>query len=375
MNVFVFRPTGLAGEWKSLINQLSSVQGRKIIEFDDSIQSPCVIPASDSGAPWPMRDVTWAGFGPRTGSPRSVVRILNGTTFSDLRMIGGQITIENEAVDRSPISDFGDGLNHVQIGLRDDGGNPHLVNHGKAPLFDLADKQGLFFLQNCLFGISNKLAISSSPLVRVRGPGSLILNLLGLNQTGPNVVRGENGASVVFNAISAGAQVASDQSEAGGGLQFGGVGRIQRKILPLPPRPPATEPIGKAEGFNIPNVLLRFNGIREIIQVLPKIKGAPQVQDQESFSIGLTDTPLYTGGQEIIIAEVVGGRKLLIRAADGDSIDGYTGLVSIPGRSTRTLVSDGESTWITTSRGRPRPSIFPPFPLPLPSPDFDEFSF
>jgi hypothetical protein len=56
-----------------------------------------------------MKDVMWAGFGPRQGVPRTTVAILSGAEFTDLRMIGGQITIVNEAKNSapSPVSDFG----------------------------------------------------------------------------------------------------------------------------------------------------------------------------------------------------------------------------------------------------------------------------
>lgn len=71
---------------------MSGVEGRKILEFDDSVVTPCQIPAGN----WPMKDVMWAGFGPRQGQPRTNVAILSGAEFTDLRKIGGQITIVNQ---------------------------------------------------------------------------------------------------------------------------------------------------------------------------------------------------------------------------------------------------------------------------------------
>jgi len=64
-----------------------------MIEFDDSL-APCDIPAGT----WPMKDVMWAGFGPRQGKPRPIVNILSGAQFTNLRMIGGQITIVNKVM-------------------------------------------------------------------------------------------------------------------------------------------------------------------------------------------------------------------------------------------------------------------------------------
>jgi hypothetical protein len=96
--LFVFRPGGMPGDnvftdWLSLMNAMSVVDGRKILEFDDSVTSPCKIPPGQ----WTMKDVMWAGFGPRPGVPRTTVAILRGAEFTDLRMIGRQITIVNLA--------------------------------------------------------------------------------------------------------------------------------------------------------------------------------------------------------------------------------------------------------------------------------------
>jgi integrase len=35
----------------------------RVLEFDDSIVTPCEIPPGN----WPMKDVVWAGLGPRQG--------------------------------------------------------------------------------------------------------------------------------------------------------------------------------------------------------------------------------------------------------------------------------------------------------------------
>ena len=129
---FVFRPGGnqkdnVYTDWSKLVTKLNSVEGRKILEFDDSLSSPCVIPPGT----WNMSDVMWAGFGPRGGVTRShvVISDVNGpVVLLGLRMIGGQITLENRADGTSPISDFIDGSNHVHIGMRDDCGNTQIFN-------------------------------------------------------------------------------------------------------------------------------------------------------------------------------------------------------------------------------------------------------
>ena len=49
MAVFVFRPGGVQQDnvftnWETLVDAMKTVEGRKILEFDDSLVSPCVIP-------------------------------------------------------------------------------------------------------------------------------------------------------------------------------------------------------------------------------------------------------------------------------------------------------------------------------------------
>jgi hypothetical protein len=348
-NVFVFRPGGIQWsnvftDWALLISAMSCVQGRKILEFDDSVATPCEIPAGT----WPMKDVMWAGFGPRPGVWRTVVAIQSGAEFTDLRMIGGQITIVNQAANPapSPVSDFSNNRDHVQIGLRDDCGNAQLVNQFDVPLFNLGANPALFFIQNCLFGMPLNLSIpplnipAPKPLIRHSGHSVLTLNLLGQNQTGPNVVLSQDGATVVFGAISSAAQVAVDQTSitTGGSYSFGPQGQIQRLVIPPPPAQPATV----SQVFSTPNVLVRCDGHSEFIQDLPAIKTG-------FFVGGNSNVPLYTGGQEVVVAEVAGGPKLKVRPTSGDTIDGSADPVPLGKHGSRTFVSDGVSNWITIS--------------------------
>jgi len=348
MNVFVFRPGGVQAQnvfndWQALMTAMIGVEGRKTLEFDDSLLPPvnrhCDIPAGT----WPMKDVMWAGFGPRPGVVRTTVHILSGAVFTNFRMIAGQITIVNKVLQAEggipPVSDF-TSPDQVHIGIRDDSGASQIVNEGDVPLFDVGSESPFFFVQNCVFGMPRPGIVPISPLIRHTGAQSrLSINLLGLNQTGPRLVLSEAGASVLFGAISNAAQVAADQSSiSGDNFDFGPQGRIQRHVIPRPPKPPATE----SQPFNKPNVLIRCDGSAGFTQQLPSITSG--------FTIGNTSVTLYSGGQEVVIAEVAGGSGLRVGAASGDTIDGDTGLVKIGKHGSRTFVSDGSSNWITISQ-------------------------
>lgn len=265
-------------------------------------------------------------------------------------MIGGQVTIVNKATATSPIADFRNG-DHVQIGLRDDAGNAELINEGAAPLFHVEANSAFFFIQNCIFGVK-----SAHPLIRYVVPAGtsepmpLVLNLLGQNQTGNNVVEAGPGAPVVFGALSPAAQVGVDQSQitsSGGIVRFGPVGRIQRQVLPLPPAPAATAPLKpgvKKHFFTLPNVILRCDGRPPgFEQRLPSIKNG--------FTMGVAGlVHVYTGGQEVIVAELEGGALLKVTPEAGDKIDGVTNAqVRISPHGSRTCISDGVDNWITIS--------------------------
>jgi len=150
MNVFVYRPGADANQnlkdWESLIKDLGKVDGRKLLEFDDSLTPEgdrrCEIPAGT----WPMKDVIWVGFAPRPGAPRTRVDIPSGARFTNLRSIGGSITVVSRVFGAEggvpPISDFGE-PDQMHIGL--DGGTSQFANLGDVPLFDIEDKRVFFF--------------------------------------------------------------------------------------------------------------------------------------------------------------------------------------------------------------------------------------
>jgi hypothetical protein len=367
VTTFVFRPGGtqkdnVYTDWADLVAKINGVEGRKILEFDDSLSSPCMI----SPGNWSMTDVMWTGFGPRSGAPRAHVVIPDQNppvVLFGLRMIGGQIALENRANAKSPISDFADGSNHVHIGTREDCGNPQIFNTGDAPLFDLGTpgstppgRKVFFFLQNTLFGIRlNRQGPAAKPLITHNG-AECTINFIGQNQTGNHIMKPP--AKALFGALSSSTQIGVENIN-GDGNDFGPVTRIQRLVQPRPPKMAAQShaqpnntdpPDGELGQITLPNVLLRCDGNGTngsgFTVTLPKIAGGFRFSSQDP-------TFLYTGGQEIIVAEVAGGENLQVRAFPGDTtsprdtIDGSPDPVHFEAHQARTFASDGLNNWIT----------------------------
>jgi hypothetical protein len=159
-------------------------------------------------------------------------------------------------------------------------------------------------------------------------------------------------AKALFGALSSSTQIGVENINVDGN-DFGPVTRIQRRVQPRPPKPPAkshnqpnsaSPADGELGQITLPNVLLRCDGNGSdgngFTVAIPQIAGG--------FLFSMQDrTVLYTGGQEIIVAEIAGGDKLQVRAAPGDTIDGSTAAVNIEAHQARTFASDGWNNWIT----------------------------
>jgi hypothetical protein len=97
-------------------------------------------------------------------------------------------------------------------------------------------------------------------------------------------------------------------------------------------------------GLTLPNALIRCDGSGAgFTQVLPQIAGG------FTFGSSTPPIPLYSDGQELVVAEVAGGAGLRVAPTVGDTIDLGAGSVPIAAHGSRTFVSDGETNWITTA--------------------------
>jgi hypothetical protein len=115
-----------------LRNALAAVEGPKILEFDDALESPIELPAGT----FPMPLVSWTGSAPRAGARHARVRIPEGCFLPGLRMISGQVEVECTAT-TAPVADFETGARLIQLGSRLDDGAPFAYCTGAGPLLGL----------------------------------------------------------------------------------------------------------------------------------------------------------------------------------------------------------------------------------------------
>lgn len=105
--VVVFRPGGVAAEnvvtaWPDALARLALLQGTRVLEFDDSIVSPIVIPVPAAPGAYDMTSVIWASIPDRTVE----VHVPEGVTFTHLRAFEGTLNVTFTGA-TPPVADFG----------------------------------------------------------------------------------------------------------------------------------------------------------------------------------------------------------------------------------------------------------------------------
>lgn len=134
---FVFRPGGVAGanvytDWSALMTDVGAVAGPRLIQFDDSIVTPCVIPAGL----WNMNDVTWTGT---AGGFNVSVDVDEGASFPGLRHVTGLLLVSFLGI-TPPVSDFAPN-GKLDLFLMEEGATIS-IRVGAGPFFQTTDTSG-----------------------------------------------------------------------------------------------------------------------------------------------------------------------------------------------------------------------------------------
>ena len=373
----IFRPGGVQHanvytSWTDLMAAKALIEGYKTIQFDDTIVTPCVIPAGS----WDMHQVEWfAPYDDSSVNPSLIlvqVTISDGATFPNLRKIGGNVNVTslnnlpNPAAVVVPSSGAAGSRVFFEIATSL-GGFPNLNNSGTAPFFDCtALIAGEFFLIRGQGQISG----TGSPAVEFgASPATLAVTQQEMRIAAGHL-SGSNSAA--FMNVSLGGSGLNRQNNWAGTIRRGapnnlfasvggnGTGSIPyTRTTPFPasvnqaPPVPATTPLtfggttyvpGSTGGAGM-NTTLMFNasGLGNIAQNLPLIRAASPALGAQNPTAGVLDST----GMIVIIKEVSSAGTVTVSPdPGGDMIEGGLGAVVVPAGGSRIFQSDGVGNWL-----------------------------
>jgi hypothetical protein len=343
MITFVYRPGGVKGanvftDFFELRDALASVDGLKMLEFDDSIASPIELPVGV----FPMHLVSWTGSAPRGGAVHARVNIPEGCLLPGLRMISGQVEIECQACKTAPVADFETGPRVIQLGSRLDDGAPFVYCTGGVPLFDLGTLPNDVANQCTIvvtghWGEATNTALTLTPLARMIR-GRVIFRLRSFGSIGENMIDAGPETSVFLDWD--GGIESTKQSRILGTLTIRNPGyRARNRLVPqatapgLAPAP--SEGTIDASAVQTGDLLLfEPPANATVVQTLPKIVGTFLSQGR----------PKSTLGHQVLVKNV-GRGNVDVAGAPGDLIDAEPAAVRVGAGDSCILESDGVSNW------------------------------
>lgn len=161
-STIVYRPGGTASQnvfttWATVLTALASLQGTRILQFDDSVTTPIVIPA---GA-YDMTGVTWSTVPDRIVA----VQIPEGVTFTKLRSFADRIHVQFTGA-TPPIADFGQTAPQLDTVTISNGaqlsssGTGTLFDVGAAAQFLVGNQAGFFFVSHAVLNVSSAVTVA-----------------------------------------------------------------------------------------------------------------------------------------------------------------------------------------------------------------------
>jgi hypothetical protein len=312
--VVVFRPGGVAAEnvvttWADVLARLALLQGERVLQFDDSVVSPIIIPA---GGPYAMEGVTWSTV------PDSIVQVQipEGASFTRLRTFDGRLHLRFTGA-TPPIADFGEAPPQIDTVVIDHGAE--MFSSGTGALFSvtgdaqffIGDNAGLFLITHAVVNVAAAVTLS----IFVQGSESLI--------------NGSTLASIVGSTLNLVA--------AASGLAL--LSQAQPGVLGTFNVTNATRTRNFPTAVLVANTPLTTTAPTQLVLVDPT-GGA--------FAVTLpaaADVP----GQTIRLKNATASILLVtLTAGGGDNIDGAATLVLTGANFHTAVTSDGVNTWYVT---------------------------
>lgn len=320
--VLVFRPGGVQVDnvytvWSNLVAARALIEGPVDIFFDDSIVSPCVIPA---GGPYDVSDTVWRGKA--DSGVATTVTIADGASFTGIPAFT-LLTILNQSTtspwtlangDRITLYDFCD------LGC-DAGAAPafdgSLLGAGEYAVLDLYNYASIGQYNPNVTVIDMSAAVADFLFV-VIGERSIC---------GNNTVDC-NAAGTVQFLVNAPSGFLLEQNGALGTVQYLSRSVGQYRMNPEPGVAPATADTGN----QIPSVYIRLNATAgSFTQAMPEIA-----------HVGVSTE--LNWGRRVIVQETSGVNGITLDGYNAETIDGAATFFLPPG-GCMAFISDGVSNW------------------------------
>lgn len=354
----MFRPGGVADgnvftSWPLLMDAMATVQGVKLLQFDDTLASPCVIPAGT----WDMTNIEWTAFlrgVPPAGTAVSLGGSASGgdVILPNLRSFGGSLNpLTNRNSGSAPVVIPAVSTYAIESGEGFSGDFPQINNVGPAPFFDAsalgAGQTFLLRMQGAISGSAPAIQMGASP-------GVFSVSLFDAARIHSGMIEGTNpAAQIQISNFGMSGQVNRQPNFTGTILYgrpnaFAGVvGWPRLWMFPASVNQsspsPSTVPITPAAGLGM-NTYLRFNTSSGLVaQTLPIIRAvSPPIG---SFST--TPGSLESTGLVVIVKNEVGNNVVSVSPdpTGPDTIDGASvSFLVAPGQA-RMFISNGVNNW------------------------------
>jgi len=316
---FVFRPGGVPDTnvypaFPSLYADWITVQGPKILEFDDSI-APVIVP--DGGADYDMTDGEWRGHRP-AGWPATQVAVADGATFIGLRRFcrNLQVTFLSSAPSAVPCTDF---VANDKLSLDD---MAAVLTGGDLPAFRATSLFIELHLDQSSFVGDGHLGV-----IDIAGAGGGLTTYIGQGSVVAELALSGNATADLYHyLLSPSARVYQPQTNWPGTAQIDG--SIDQAFRLNPPS--GTVP-AIADGAMQFGDLRRLNATAGVFaQTLPSIGAAGAMQSP---------------GRWVGIKETSGVDGITAAAAGAETINGAPTYALPPG-GTAMFNSDGFSNWM-----------------------------
>jgi hypothetical protein len=308
--VFVYQPGGVAvdnvyTDWPTLYGALSAFKGERLVEFDATFTSPCVIPAGV----YALEDAIFTGNWTR---PNTDVTFDVGVITTGLRHIRTSLRITAADPTTAPIADFS---NTSNVMLLDDG----VTVIFQFPIIDFSglsnEDQGYLNVRN------GSQVLGSVPQPITNGACTLTVTIDGANSQCGQLAVNPGTGTVIVRVTGGPGMITTTPTNGGQFLVSGAMGQLPAIFV-------ASDFFGATNPDGVVFVVDTSGGPVTCLNM----RGAAQCP-----------------GSFVAFKKSNDANALTIQTGSGDTIDGLPLYTVTAANGAVTLVSDGVSNWMVMS--------------------------